>query len=178
MNGEFVVPPLGGIGRIARRHRDRRLKPVLRARAGYSLVELMAVMSGMAVVVGGAIVLMQLMLGMSGEVRQRTYAIAMLGRLAEQFRRDVHNAQGEPRVAADHVSAEIGLPGGETVRWETNERGELCRRESVGQKSLRENTYSLPKGTSATFALQKQGPARIVALRDRIARRRRAGAGD
>ena len=33
----------------------------------------MTVMSGMAVVVGGAIVLMQLMLGMSGEVRQRTY---------------------------------------------------------------------------------------------------------
>lgn len=147
-----------------------RLKPVLRARSGFSLVELIGVISALSVVAGGAIVLMQFMLGLNGEVRERTHTIATLGRLAQQFRGDAHAARGDVHVAADRRSATFDLRGGvsgrgASVRWEIDDRGDLCRREdSPGKKPL-QNAYRLPKQSTVAFELQNQAPAGIVALR-------------
>jgi prepilin-type N-terminal cleavage/methylation domain-containing protein len=131
-------------------------------RPGFTLMELMAVITALAVVLGGAIVLIQFMLGISGEVRERTHTVVTLCRLAEQFRRDTHAASGEPRIAADHRWAEFDLPGGGTIRWEIDERGDLCRKESAGTKPSLQNTYRLPNGTATAF---DHATARIAALR-------------
>ncbi len=133
-------------------------------RKGFSIVELMAVMTGVSVVLGGAIVLMQFMLGISGDVRDRTHNLAVLGRLAEQFRRDGHAARGEPRVAADHRTVQFDLRESGTVDWGIDDRGDVCRRENAGSKASRRNTYRLPKDATATFALERKGPAAIIAL--------------
>ena len=66
-------------------------------------------------ITAATVVLLQFVLQIDSEVRQRTHTIATIGRLAEQFRRDVHQARGEPIVAADHRAAEFHLPGGRIV---------------------------------------------------------------
>ena len=71
------------------------------------------------------------MLQMNNEVRQRTHTVAMLGRLAEQFRRDVHQAHGEPLVAADHRAVELRLPGGKIVKWRIDEQDGVVRTEQA-----------------------------------------------
>jgi type II secretory pathway pseudopilin PulG len=134
-------------------------------RPGFTLVELLTVITGLTVVLGGAAVLMQFLLGVSGEVRDRTHTVVTLGRLAEQFRQDAHNARGEPRIAADEQAVAFDLPAEGPIRWAIDEHGDLCRWENAGSKAARQNTYRLPKGTTATYELQGQGPARIVALR-------------
>jgi type II secretory pathway pseudopilin PulG len=134
-------------------------------RSGHTLIELLAVISGLAVVLGSAIALMQLMLGMNGEVRERTHTMATIGRLAEQFRRDVHESRGEPDVGKDRQSAEFELPGGGAIRWGIDERGDMYRWEYAGQTKGRQNTYALPKGATAALELERQGDARIVVLR-------------
>jgi hypothetical protein len=132
---------------------------------GHSLVELLAVITGLAVVLGGAIALMRFMLGVNGEVTERTRTVATIGRLAEQFRRDVHQARGKPTVAADHASAEFQLPGGRVVRWRTDNREGLVRAEHSGQSTDRQSSYFLPKGTTAALELQPQGAEPLVVLR-------------
>ena len=83
-----------------------------------------------AMILAAAVVLMHFVLQMGGEVRQRTHTVATVGRLAEQFRRDVHQARGEPVIAADHRAAELHLPGGRIVKWRIDEPHGLIRTEA------------------------------------------------
>jgi hypothetical protein len=133
-------------------------------RRGHSLVELIAVITGISVVMGGAITLMTFTLRMSDGARDRTHTVATIGRLAEQFRRDVHEARGEPSVAADHRSAELKLSGGRSIRWRIDDRDGLVRAEHGGANSDRQNTYSLPQGCKGELRIESQGATRIVSL--------------
>jgi len=161
-------------------------------RRGFSLVELLVVTTTMATVLAGAVVLMHFVLQLDSEVRQRTYTVATVGRLAEQFRRDVHQARGEPIIASDHHAAEFHLTGGKIVKWRIDESRVLIRTEqapgvagssvgvppanrSVGvspaERSVgvspadREDSFTLPKGTTAVLELQSQGAARFATIR-------------
>jgi hypothetical protein len=128
-------------------------------------MELVAVMSGLSVVIGTTAVLTAFLLRMGGEMRERTHMIAALERLAEQFRRDVHAIQGEPSLGADHRTAEFHLAGGRTIRWRIDDREGAVRMEHASQRVDREDTYALPQGTTAAFEAKPQAAGRIVALR-------------
>ena len=91
------------------------------SRRGFTLVEMVVVMATVSTILAATAVLMHFVLQMDSEVRQRTHTVATVGRLAEQFRRDVHQARGEPVVAADHRAAEFHLPGGTIVKWRIDE---------------------------------------------------------
>ena len=133
-------------------------------RRGHSLVELVAVITGISVVMGGTVTLLTFVLRMSDDARDRTHTVATIGRLAEQFRRDVHEARGEPLVAADHRSAELKLPGGRTVRWRIDDHDDLVRAEHGGAAADRQNTYSLPQACTVELRIEPEGAARIVRL--------------
>jgi prepilin-type N-terminal cleavage/methylation domain-containing protein len=141
---------------------------------GFTLVELIVVMTVVTVILAASVVLMHFVLQLDGEVHQRTYTVTMVGRLADQFRRDVHQARGEPVIAKDHRSAEIHLAGGRIVKWQVDELHKLVRTEqahgsaeaSAGNgPTNREDTFTLPKGTLATMELQSQGAARFATIR-------------
>jgi prepilin-type N-terminal cleavage/methylation domain-containing protein len=147
-------------------------------RRGFTLIELIVVIAAVAVIMSAAGVLMHFVLQMDTEVHLRTRTVTTVGRLAEQFRRDVHQARGEPVIAANHRAVELHLPGGKTVKWRTDEAGGLVRTEqarggagvppadrSAGvPPANREDSFTLPKGTTAALELQPQG-ARIVTIR-------------
>jgi hypothetical protein len=118
---------------------------------------------------GGTVTLMTFTLRMNDDARDRTHTVATIGRLAEQFRRDTHQAGAEPSVAADRRSAEFKLSGGRTVRWRIDDRDGLVRTEHGstehgGAAADRQNTYSLPKGCTAELRIEPQGAAQIVRL--------------
>lgn len=140
------------------------------SRRGFSLVELLVVVSLVTVIMAAAVVLMHFVLQTHGEVRRRTQTVTTIGRLAEQFRRDVHRARGEPLIAADHRTAEFHLPGGTIVKWRREEQGGLVRTEQAERGASvspahREDTFTLPKGTTADLELLPRAAARIVAIR-------------
>ncbi len=120
--------------------------------------------TGVSVVLGGAITLLTFNLRMSDDARDRTHTVATIGRLAEQFRRDVHQADAAPSVAADHRSAELKLPGGRTVRWRIDDRDGVVREEHAAQTADRENTYELPQGCTAKLNIEPDGAAQIIRL--------------
>ena len=120
--------------------------------------------TGISVVMGGTVTLLTFVLRMSDDARDRTHTVATIGRLAEQFRRDVHEAHGEPLVAADHRSAELKLPGGRTVRWRIDDHDGLVRAEHGGAVADRQNTYSLPQACTVELRIEPEGAARIVRL--------------
>jgi prepilin-type N-terminal cleavage/methylation domain-containing protein len=144
------------------------VQKAMTSRRGFNLVEMLAVITVTTVILSATVVLVHFVLQMDSEARQRTRTVTTVGRLAEQFRGDVHRARGEPVLAADHRTAELRLPGGTTVKWRIDEPGTLVRTErcsSVGfQPANREDSFTLPKGTTASLELQSQGATRIVTL--------------
>ena len=61
-----------------------------RPAAAFTLIEMMVVMTGLAVLLGLCAVTIQLLLRVGSDAQARRSAAAALGRLAEQFREDVH----------------------------------------------------------------------------------------
>jgi prepilin-type N-terminal cleavage/methylation domain-containing protein len=140
----------------------------MKSRRGFSIVELMVVLAVMGAILAATVALMHFVFQMDAEVRQRTHTVATVSRLADQFRRDVHQARGEP-VAADHRAAEFHLPGGTIVKWRTDDQGPMVRTEQArgagGSPANREGTFTLPQGTMVALELESQGAARIVTMR-------------
>jgi prepilin-type N-terminal cleavage/methylation domain-containing protein len=144
------------------------------SRRGFSLYELLVVVTVVTVIMAATVVLMHFVLQMNTEVHQRTQTVTTVGRLADQFRRDAHMARGEPLLATDHRTVELHLPGGTIVKWRIEEQRTLVRTEQArgsgdhGAGSVpanREDSFTLPKGTTAALELQPQATARILTLR-------------
>jgi type II secretory pathway pseudopilin PulG len=143
------------------------------SRRGFTLVELLALITSLAAILGATVTLMHFVLQMDTEARQRTHTVTTVGRLAEQFRHDVHQARGEPVVAADHRTAELRLPGDMLVKWRVEEANTLVRTEQVprsadpskaSRPADREESFNLPQGTTASLESQSEGTARILTI--------------
>ena len=64
------------------------------------------------------------------------------------------------------------MPGGRIVKWRIDEARDVVRTEQVRRRpwrrrppANREDSFTLPKGTTAALELQPQGTARIVTIR-------------
>jgi len=135
------------------------------SRRGFTLAELLVVITAMSVILSAAVVLMHFVFQLNSEAHQTTQVVADVGRMAEQFRRDVHQAVSEPIVAADHRSAELHLSGEKIVEWRIEEPNGLARTEQARAAADRQSTFNLPKDTTASLELQSQGTARILSVR-------------
>ena len=92
------------------------------ARRGISLIELLVIMTGVAVILGLCAVTIQVLFRVSSDTQARRSASAALGRLAEQFREDVHACDGaelQPaaglRLSRDRARGDR-LPGARRTR--------------------------------------------------------------
>ncbi len=137
------------------------------SRRGLTIAELLVVITTVTVILSGVVVLMDFVFQLNGEANHTTQVVADVGRMAEQFRSDAHQAHGEPIVAADHRSAEFHLSGGKIVTWRIDEPRGLVRTEKVRAAGDRENAFHLPKDTTATLELQAQGATRTISIRIR-----------
>jgi type II secretory pathway component PulJ len=130
-------------------------------RRGITLIETLVVMTGLSVLLGLCAVTIQLLLRVSSEAQARRSASAALGRLAEQFRADVHGGDD----AQLRPSAGLRLSRGPRVAITYTVRdGRVERDESTGGPASRHETYALGKGSSAVFQRRDDGPRRFLVL--------------
>ena len=113
---------------------------------------------------------------MDTEVRQRTHTVAMVGRLAEQFRSDVHQARANRCWRPIIGRAEFRLPGGTTIKWRIDEPAKLIRTEQAPTPPPRGFVRHAPRHDAALELQSRGGPDRGDS--HRFAGHGRAFAGD
>lgn len=130
-------------------------------RRGISLIEMMVVISSLAILLGLSAVMIQLLLRLGSDAQARRSAAASLGRLAEQFRADVHASEAaEIRPAA---GLRLKLDRDVVVDYELR-TGRIARVESTGGQAVRHESYVLGRHDNAVFERREDGPRRFLAL--------------
>jgi hypothetical protein len=131
------------------------------ARRGVFLIELLVVISGLAVLMGLCAITIQLLMRVSSEAQAQRSNASALGRLAEQFREDVHGCdEAQPRP-----SAGLRLTRGPRVVIDYQARdGRVDRVESVAGQASRHESFALGRHASAAFERRDDGPRRFLAL--------------
>jgi hypothetical protein len=146
----------------------KRAGSVPAARRGITIIEVMVVMSGVAVMLGLCALTLQLLLRLNADSQARLSAAAALDRLAGQFRQDVHacNAAGlddKPGGATASPSLRLNLGPSRTVSYEARD-GRVVRSESESGKSTRHESYTLARMSSVQFQVRDEAARRFVAL--------------
>ncbi len=165
---------------------SRRERGPSRKRGGQSLVEMVVVMTVATAVAGVAIALLGAVLQMDGTARGRTRWVGSMGRLSEQFRRDVHQATAAAAVReADKAALRLQLPAGQTVAHRL-ERGGIVRREQAGatrpkgtvpfssdenwdsprdeNRDSLQDRFALPVGAAAAIDIDQSASPRLISL--------------
>jgi prepilin-type N-terminal cleavage/methylation domain-containing protein len=132
-------------------------------RPAFSLIEMIAVMSVAAVMLGVAATLLYGLLQTEGSGREHVCQSGVLGHLADQFRCDVHEAR-TVAVAADGESRQFELAPGRTVSYHC-QPGTLTRTEQVDGTVERRESFTLRPGSTATIQIPTDTKPAIVSLR-------------
>jgi hypothetical protein len=115
-----------------------------RGRKGYTLVEMLIVISGLAVVFGLSVGMIHMLLRLDRGSRSRLGEKASISRLAREFRRDAHAAISARSVDADgRRGVELELGGGRKVTY-ADDASKLVRYETAGADPARREIYRLP----------------------------------
>jgi type II secretory pathway component PulJ len=134
-------------------------------RRGISLIEMIAVITVGAVLMGVAMSLLVMLLKVERTGRAHVEQSAAVYALADQFRRDVRAADraaaGESKGAAEIV----GLYQGKTrvVRYESA-GGDIQRVEKADGKMVRRESYALPSEWSATVDVESKARPEVVRM--------------
>jgi type II secretory pathway pseudopilin PulG len=131
------------------------------SRHGYSLIEMIVVISGLAVLLGLCAITIQLVMRVGSDAQSRRSNAAALGRLAEQFREDVHGCD----------DAQAQSPGGlrltrsprVVIDYQTRD-GRVDRIESVDGQASRHESFTLGRHSTVVFERRDDGPRRFLAL--------------
>ena len=143
----------------------------MRVRRGYSLVELLVVLSVGTAMLTVAMSVLYMLKETQINVRQRLTVGRMITRLADQFREDVHAASGIERMSDERL-----LPG--TAVWQFTLNRETVVRYELGNHEVRRaritgdgkihDDYRLPAGLRATLRSPEPGSS-VTTLRFEVA---------
>jgi type II secretory pathway component PulJ len=137
------------------------------SRRGFTIVEVVLVIGAVSLLLGLCSGLIHVLLRLDRVGRAHLVETATVGRLARQFRRDVHAAARVKLVARDDregPSLELTLPDDRVVAYQPAEHALLrLQRQGVGHD--RRETYSLPFSTQPRLSLDDQGGKTWVSLR-------------
>jgi prepilin-type N-terminal cleavage/methylation domain-containing protein len=131
------------------------------AHRGVTLIEMLVVITVLGVLLDLCAVTIQLLMRVGSNAQARRGAAAALGRLAEQFREDVHacdDAQLRPSAGL-----RLTLDPRVVVDYEVRD-GRVARVESTDGQANRHESYDLGPNGSAVFERRDDGPRRFLAL--------------
>jgi hypothetical protein len=140
-----------------RRHSSRR---------GITILEIMVVMTGVAVMLALCAVTIHLLMRLSDDGHTRLSASVSLERLGRQVRQDAHasdTAQLDQKAAGKTASLRLSLEPNHDVLYQPQRR-EVVRVETQDGKLSRRESYSLPPGSDSRFELRDEGARRLVVL--------------
>lgn len=131
-------------------------------RPGVTLIELVAVLGIGAVMMGVTVTLLYGLLRADCSGRDHLRQSIGLGRLADQFRRDVHAAKTS-RDVTDGDGRQFELAADRTVTYRLQSGG-LTRSEQVGEATVRRESFALPPGATASIQMAADAQPAIVSL--------------
>ena len=140
------------------------------ARRGITIIEVMVVVTGAALLLGLCAVSIQLLMKLNADVQGRYGEALALERLGRQLRADAHASQ-TARIVRNETEKEAGSPAGlrltlqpeHVVVYDFGDGG-LVRTESRAGKTVRHERFTLVRGRTARFELRDEGARRLVAL--------------
>jgi type II secretory pathway pseudopilin PulG len=141
---------------------------------GFSLIELLVVMTGVAVILGLCAVTIQALIRVNADAQARLSASATFARLASQFREDVHasdDAQipadpklgGNPGEARATATLRLTRDPQRVITYEVRD-GRVARLESTSGKTSRHESYRIGNRNVVVFERRDEGPRRFVAM--------------
>ena len=174
---QWPLPPGGGLiprsrydsaGQTSRRSRSRR---------GVTIIEVIVLMTGVAAMLGLAVILLQLLMKLDADSRSRFDAAASLARLARQFRHDVH-AAGSARLVEQPASkaAVLTIDSGPDRAIEYRVKGEdrIIRVETGKGTEVRRESFLVPRSGSIRLSIDEEDGRKFAALTvDRVAAKNR-----
>jgi prepilin-type N-terminal cleavage/methylation domain-containing protein len=131
-------------------------------RRGVTLIEMLVVMTVLAVLLGLCALTIQLLLRVGSDAQSRRSAASALGRLSAQFREDVHACDGAEvrHTAGLRLSRDRGV----VITYEARD-GRVDRVEAIAGQARRHESYDLGRGAAAAFERRDDdGPGRFLAL--------------
>jgi prepilin-type N-terminal cleavage/methylation domain-containing protein len=132
-------------------------------RRGFSLIEMIAVISVSAVLTGIAISLLLVLLRAEHRGRSHLAESDSLQRLADQFRRDAHAATDVTVNATDPTRWQFNSPGTQVVRYMPHSEG-IWREEEMLSENRRMEPYVLPKNSTATVEVDRKAKTPVVTM--------------
>lgn len=142
-------------------------------RRGVTIVEVMVLMTAVAVMLGMCVILLQLALRLETDARGRFERATVLNRLAETFRADVHAAPGvEVENAEAEAEADAKQPpalrvestSGRSIEYRVKGAGEVARVVSEGDKVVHRETFQVPQTEAARLELRDLDGRRFAVL--------------
>ena len=134
---------------------------------GFTLIEMVAVMTTATVLMGVAVVLLASLMGAEWGGRERFVRNNSLNALAEQFRRDVHAAVDSPAASVDQRDVwdiPLATDGfSHYVRYRADSDS-ITRAEHTSDGAARRETYLLPDDCDVSIATEETGERRLVRL--------------
>ncbi|APW63160.1 type II secretion system protein [Paludisphaera borealis] len=148
-----------------------------RRRRGITIIETLVMMTGVAVLLGMTVIVLQLAMKLEADSRGRLDRAGALGRLARQFRSDVHAASGVEIVTTD-PKRQPGLriaPGpNRSIDYQPQGDGKLARVDTVGGKVASRETFIVPQSGAVRLSLRELDGRRFAVVEvDTIARKNR-----
>jgi prepilin-type N-terminal cleavage/methylation domain-containing protein len=133
-------------------------------RRGFSLIEMLVAITVGTVIFGIAVGTLHLLLRAEHTGRDRLYQTWTLGRLAEQFRSDIHAAvRPIPGDDARQEEWQFALAGDRIVTYRALP-GEVEREQHTAGKLVHRESYVLPSGCSATIAVRSETLPAVASL--------------
>ncbi len=131
-------------------------------RRGFSLIEMLVVMTVGAVVVGVGVGMLQVLLQLEQTGRDRVFQVRVLARLSEQFRCDV-GAAVRQTPGARQGERQFVMTGDRVITYRVLP-GEVRRDERMAGKPVRQESYVLPGGCSAAITVRSEAAAAVASL--------------
>jgi type II secretory pathway pseudopilin PulG len=130
-------------------------------RRGISLIEVLVVVTSMAILLGLCAVTMQALFRVESEAQARRAAASALARLAGQFREDAHSS-GDAELRAG-AGLRLRRESSVSIDYEIAP-GRVTRVETAGGQPPRRESFALGRHAIAAFERRDDGPRRFLAL--------------
>ena len=140
-------------------------------RRGFTIVEVMVLMTAVAVMLGMCVVVLQLALRLEIDARGRFDRATVLNQLAERFRADVRGARGV-QVEDENANPDPKQPpvlrvesaSGRSIEYRATGAGEVARVESEGDQVVHRETFRIPQTGEARMELRDFEGRRFAVL--------------
>jgi hypothetical protein len=137
-------------------------------RRGISIIEVMIVISGVALLLGLCAISLRILMQLNVDTQARLSESRALEQLAGQFRADVHAAtavllRAEPKEASARPRLRLQLEPDHDVTYRLGD-GCVLRDETRSGKMVYHQSYALPRGRAGRFEERTEASHRLVAL--------------